>query len=164
MACAETGIPLLAFERLPWAATEGDQWQHVPDIASAVVALPDAPLRIFLAIGRQNLEEFAARPKHHYLVRLVDVGADLLLPGAEVVVSRGPFTLEGDLALLKAHRIQMVVSKNSGGSGAAAKLEAARALKLPVLMIDRPLVPERPQVQTVAEVLAWLTHPANLGV
>ena len=88
----------------------------------------------------------------------------MLLPGAEVVVSRGPFTLEGDLALLTAHRIQMVVSKNSGGSGAAAKLEAARVLKLPVLMIDRPVVPERPRVQTVAEVLAWLAHPANLGV
>ena len=163
-ACAETGIPLLALERLPWAATDGDQWQHVPDIASAVVALPDAPLRIFLAIGRQNLEGFATRPDHHYLVRLVDAGAGLRLPGADVVASRGPFTLEGDLALLTAHRIQMVVSKNSGGSGAAAKLEAARALKLPVLMIDRPLVPERPRVQTVAEVLVWLTHPANLGV
>jgi precorrin-6A/cobalt-precorrin-6A reductase len=163
-ACAATGVPLLALERLPWMQGEGDLWTAVPDIAAAVQALPPLPQRIFLAIGKQNLDAFAARPEHHYLLRLVDTPGALPLPRADVILSRGPFSLQGDLDLLKDHRIQLVVSKNSGGAGAEAKVQAARALHLPVLMIDRPVVPERPRVETVAEVLAWLGHPANLGV
>ena len=133
-------------------------------MAQAVAALPQAPSRIFLAIGRQNLEDFAARPEHHYLLRLVDAPDQPPLPECEIILSRGPFTVQGDLDLLRRHQIQLIVSKNSGGSGAAAKLEAARVLRLPVLMIDRPFVPERPRVETVAEVMAWLGHPATLGV
>lgn len=162
-ACAQTGIPLLALERLAWIATDEDQWTHVPDVAAAVTALPDHPSRIFLAIGRQSLADFAAKPEHQYLLRLVDAPNALPLPNVEVTVSRGPFTVDADLALLKIHRIQMIVSKNSGGSGAAAKLEAARILKLPVLMIERPIVPDRPRVQTATEILAWLGHRADLG-
>ena len=163
-ACAEAGVPLLALERPPWAETAEDLWIRVPDIAAAVHALPQDPQRVFLAIGRQNLEEFTASPQHHYLLRLVDAPDHPPLPRCEIIVSRGPFTLQSDLTLLLAHRIQLIVSKNSGGSGAAAKLEAARQLRLPVVMIDRPVVPERCRAGSVAEVLAWLGHPANLGV
>ena len=163
-ACAETGTPLLTLERQPWTQGPGDRWNRVPDIAAAVLALPGAPTRIFLAIGRQHLDEFATRPAHHYLLRLVDAPHTAPLPDCEIVLSRGPFTVQGDLDLLQAHGIQLIVSKNSGGVGAEAKLIAARQLALPVLMIDRPAVPDRPCVQSVAEVLDWLGHPANLGV
>lgn len=163
-ACTETGTPLLALERLPWVAGPGDRWTRVPDTAAAVLALPEERTRIFLAIGRQHLEDFAARPAHHYLLRLVDAPTTPPLPDCEIVLSRGPFTVEGDLDLLEAHGIQLIVSKNSGGVGAEAKLMAARQLRLPVLMIDRPVVPDRQSVQTVADVLDWLGHPANLGV
>lgn len=163
-ACAEAGVPLLALERDPWAAGPDDHWSHVPDMAAAAAALPDSPRRIFLAIGRQNLEVFAAKPWHHYLLRLVDTPSDALpLPDATAVVARGPFTLQDDLALLQDHRIDLIVAKNAGGIGARAKLDAARALSIPVVMIDRPAVPERPRVQTVEEALAWL-HAENLGV
>lgn len=164
-ACAEAGVPLLALERLPWRAGDGDRWTHVPDIAGAVAALPEEPTRIFLAIGRQNLQDFAARPQHHYLLRLVDPpAAPLPLPLAEAVIARGPFRLEDDRALLRDHRIGLIVSKNAGGAGARAKLDAAREAAIPVLMIDRPFIPPRPRVETVDEVLAWLSHAENLGL
>jgi precorrin-6A/cobalt-precorrin-6A reductase len=164
-ACAALGLPLLALERPAWVAQTGDQWQHVPDIEAAVAALPDAPARVFLAIGRQNLAAFAAKPQHCYLLRLVDAVADLPLPQTEVVLARGPFTLEGDRALLQDHAITHVVAKNAGGSGAEAKLAAARALALPLVLIDRPFIPARCSVATVAEVMDWLAaHAADRGV
>ena len=157
------GLPLIALQRQPWHPGPGDRWQNVPDLPAAVRALPEAPARIFLAIGRQQLAPFAAKPQHHYLLRLVDAPEQLPLANAEAIVARGPFTLTGDLALLQAHRISHIVAKNAGGSGSRAKLDAARALNLPVILIDRPAVPDRPAVETVDEVLRWL-HPANLGV
>ena len=162
-AAAITQTPLLAFERAPWQAAKGDLWQHVPDVTGAVAALPDDPARIFLAIGRQSLEDFAAKPQHHYLLRLVDQPATLPLPHVTALIARGPFTLQADLDLLQSHRITHIVAKNAGGVGARAKIDAARQLGLPVIMIDRPFVPERPSVDSVEKVLQCL-HRANLGV
>ncbi len=164
-ACAGIGLPLVALERPPWVPQAGDRWQSVPDIDAAVAALPETPARVFLAIGRQNLAPFAARPQHRYLLRLVDAAPDLPLPQATVMVARGPFTAEGDRALMEEHGITHVVAKNAGGSGAAAKLVAARALGLPVVLIDRPAMAARTTVASVAEVMDWIAaHPADLGV
>jgi precorrin-6A/cobalt-precorrin-6A reductase len=156
-ACTATGVALVALERAPWVAGDGDRWTNIPDVAAAVPALGQAPRRVFLAIGRQTLSAFAGAPQHHYLLRLVDPPAEPLpLPKADVVIARGPFNLAGDRALLQAHRIEVIVAKNAGGAGAVAKLVAARELELPVVLIDRPWVPERRVVQTVTEVMAWL--------
>lgn len=164
-ACRAAGVPLCAFERAPWLAGAGDIWRHVPDIAGAVAALPDTPARVFLAIGRQNLEPFAAKPQHRYLLRVVDPPEGALpLPDAVVVIARGPFTEAGDTALLSAHGIEFIVAKNAGGTGARAKLDAARTLRLPVIMVDRPALPARRIAQNIGEVMAFLTHPADLGV
>lgn len=156
-ACARTGIPLIALERKAWQAGEGDRWTHVPDLAAAVDALGQTPRRVFLAIGRQTLDAFAGGSQHHYLLRLVDPPTEALpLPDAEAVIARGPFTVEGDRALLRNHRIEVIVAKNAGGAGAEAKLVAARELGLPVVLIDRPVVPERRVARTVDEVMEWL--------
>lgn len=155
-ACAAARVPLLAFERPAWRAQAGDQWQCVSDIDGAVAALPQLPARIFLAIGRQHLLPFARCAQHHYLLRLVDAMPELPLPHAQVVIARGPFTVEGDRALLQEHGITHVVAKNSGGSGAQPKLEAARNLGVPVILINRPTLPERRTAATVAQVMAWL--------
>lgn len=164
-ACATTSTPLIAYLRDPWVEVPGDQWQHVDSFENAARALPDQPARIFLAIGRQHLAPFAAQPQHFYLLRLVDVlDTALLLPNAEIVLARGPFTIEGDLALLRDHRITHVVTRNAGGEGAKAKLDAARALGLPVIMIDRPGLPARRTAQSVDEIMRWLTQSAYLGV
>lgn len=156
-ACAEAGIPLIALEREPWQAGAGDRWTHVPDLAGAVAALGETPRRVFLAIGRQNLDAFAGAPQHHYLLRLVDPPTEALpLPRAEAVIARGPFTVAGDRALLRDRRIEVIVAKNAGGAGAEAKLVAARELGVPVVLIDRPKLPERRVARTVGEVMGWL--------
>lgn len=164
-ASAITSTPLIAFERAPWQAGSGETWRCVPDVHASVAALPDHPTRVFLAIGKQNLTAFAAKPQHHYLLRLVDVPtAPLPLPNAQVVIARGPFTEAEDQDLLQNHRIELVIAKNAGGTGADAKLKAARALGIPVIMIDRPCLPPRLVARDVAEVMGWLnSHPARLG-
>lgn len=156
-ACEATGTPLIALERDPWRAGDGDRWTHVPDLAAAVAALGDTPRRVFLAIGRQNLAAFVGAPQHNYLLRLVDPPTEPLpLPQAQAVIARGPFTVEGDRALLRDHRIEVIVAKNAGGAGAEAKLVAAREAGVPVVLIDRPRVPDRPVARTVGEVMGWL--------
>ncbi len=169
-ACAQARVPLIALTRAPWQAATGDRWTHVADIAGAVAALRRPAARVMLAVGRMHLAEFAPNPQHWYLLRLVDPPQNPPpLPQHHVVVDRGPFGFDADLALMQAHRIGLVVSKNSGGSGARAKIDAARALGLEVVMIDRPALPARTQAHDVAGVMTWIarTQPhagTDLGV
>lgn len=162
-ACARTGAALLALTRPPWRETAGDRWTRVADMAGAVAALDGPPRRVMLAVGRMHLADFAAQPQHRYLLRLVDAPtAPLPLPHARAIIARGPFEEADDRALMQAEGIEIVVSKNSGGTGAAAKIAAARALGLPVIMIDRPALPARREVHSVAAAMAWLGHaPAS---
>ncbi|MEL7091202.1 MAG: cobalt-precorrin-6A reductase [Pseudomonadota bacterium] len=157
--CAEAGVPLIALTRAPWEAVDGDDWTRVPDIAGAVAALDVPARRVMLAIGRMNLGDFAPHPQHFYLLRLVDPpSVPPPFPAHKVLVSRGPFTAADDQALMQRYGIDLLVSKNAGGTGAYAKIAAARALGLPVVMIDRPAVPERQEAHTVAQVLDWIGH------
>jgi precorrin-6A/cobalt-precorrin-6A reductase len=158
-AAESTGVPLLALRRPPWSPVEGDYWIEVDTIEDAVAALGKAPRRVFLALGRKEIKPFAAAPQHAYLVRSVDpVDPPLAVPHAIYITARGPFSEADDHALLKRHRIDVVVAKNSGGEGTYGKIEAARALHLPVIMLKRPALPEVAAVETVEEVLAWLDH------
>lgn len=161
-------VPLLALTRPAWLPAAGDRWTHVPDIAGAVAALGGRPRRILLALGRLHVEAFAAAPQHHYVLRFVDAAPmPPALPNHHLIVDRGPFTVEGDRALMVGHGIDLVVCKNAGGTGAAAKLAAARALGVPVVMIERPALPPRAEVTDPHAVLAWLDHapsPAKRGV
>ncbi|MGB7542311.1 MAG: cobalt-precorrin-6A reductase [Burkholderiales bacterium] len=167
-ACAAAGVPLLALERPPWQRVPGDHWIEVDDLTAAAEALGTAPRRVFLGIGRLHLKTFAVHSQHAYLVRLVDPPrAPLPLPEAEVIVARGPFDRAGDRAMLANYRADIIVAKNAGGDSASAKIEAARDLALPVVMVRRPIIPARETVETVAEVLRWLGHdrtPAERGV
>jgi precorrin-6A/cobalt-precorrin-6A reductase len=162
-ACADTGTPLIALERAPWTRVPGDSWIEVDDVAAAVAALPEAPARVFLAIGRQHIAPFAARPQHAYTLRFVDLPEAPLPFTADVIVSRGPFTLDGELEMMGARGINWIVARNSGGDGARAKIDAARRLGLPVIMISRPQLPERLRVESVADVMQWLGHRTCLG-
>lgn len=160
-ASAATGTPLLALERPPWQPQPGDRWTLCQSWAEAARALPVAPSRVFLAVGRLQLGHFAAHARHRYLLRLVNPAqvCELPLPAhtlAGIIVARGPFTLAADRELLLRHRVQCVVSKNAGGSAARAKIDAARQLGLPVIMVQRPPLPVRPSVQDVDAVLHWL--------
>jgi precorrin-6A/cobalt-precorrin-6A reductase len=166
VAAAEAaGVPLVALTRPPWMPGEGDRWTRVADLAGAVAALYGPARNIMLALGRMHVDAFAARPQHRYLLRFVDEPAEApALAHFDLVIDRGPFGVDGDRTLMEAHRIELVVAKNAGGNGAAAKLEAARALDLPVLMIDRPVLPARVELHDVPAVLGWLDHAAVRGV
>ncbi|WNL37691.1 cobalt-precorrin-6A reductase [Halomonas sp. PAMB 3232] len=153
----QTGVPAIALTRPAWRPAAHDDWQHVASIEAAASALEGPPQRVLLAIGRMHLAAFTARPQHHYVLRLVDApAAPPPLAHFTTTVDRGPFTLEGDLVLLKHQRIERIVCKNAGGDGARAKLDAARRLGVPVIMIERPQLPARREVHGVDEVLAWL--------
>jgi len=162
-ACAETGTPLIALERAPWRKAPGDIWIEVSDVNAAVAALPEAPANVFLAIGRQHIAPFATRPQHAYTLRFVDPPEVPLPFVADVIVSRGPFTLDGELEMMRTRGIAWIVARNSGGDGARAKIDAARLLGLPVIMISRPQLPERLRVERVTDVMQWLGHRTCLG-
>ena len=164
-ATSALSLPLIVLERAPWTAGPGDNWRFFNDIPAMAAALPVTPTRIFLAIGRQHLTDFAACPQHHYMLRLVDAPGDLPLPDSRVILSKGPFALDEDLALLREHGTELVIAKNAGGGAARAKLDAARALGLPVWLARRPDLPPRQTADTPKAVLDWLAHhPARLGV
>ncbi|WP_158668626.1 cobalt-precorrin-6A reductase [Bradyrhizobium guangdongense] len=162
-ACAEAGTPLIALERAPWTRATGDHWIETRDVNAAAAALPEAPANVFLAIGRQHIAPFASRPQHAYTLRFVDPPEAPLPFAADVIVSRGPFTLEGELVMMRTRGIAWIVARNSGGEGARAKIDAARMLGLPVIMISRPQLPERLRAESVTEVMQWLGHRTCLG-
>ncbi|HEY1362376.1 MAG TPA: cobalt-precorrin-6A reductase [Xanthobacteraceae bacterium] len=152
-------VPILALRRPPWAAVGGDRWIDVADVRAAVPALGEIPRRVFLALGRGELAPFGTAPQHHYLVRSVDpVSPPLAVPHADYLTGRGPFDEADEHALLAGRRIEIIVAKNSGGTATYGKIAAARRLRLPVIMLRRPPLPEAPAVETVEEALAWLDH------
>jgi precorrin-6A/cobalt-precorrin-6A reductase len=163
-ACATTGTALIALERAPWQRSPNDNWIEVEDVAAAAAALPEQRAHVFLAIGRRHLAPFAARPQHAYTLRFADTPDGVLpLRDASVIVSRGPFALAGDLDLLRSRGIEWIVARNAGGTGAFAKIEAARQLGLPLVMIARPALPERQSTESIDDVLAFLGHDPRLG-
>jgi precorrin-6A/cobalt-precorrin-6A reductase len=158
-AARKTGVPLLALRRAAWTKADGDSWVEVATIDEAMRALGQAPRRVFLALGRKELQPFTTAPQHVYLIRSVDpIDPPLAVPHAIYIAARGPFSEAEDRALLKRHRIDVVVAKNSGGTATYGKIAAARTLQLPVIMLARPTLPEVPSVATVEQALAWLDH------
>lgn len=155
-ACAGTGVPLLALRRPPWRPLPGDRWSEVADVEGAVPALGPEPRRVFLTIGRQALAPFAAAPQHRYLVRTIEpVGDALRVPHLDLVAARGPFAEADERALMVREGVEVLVSKNAGGTATAAKLAAARALGLSVIMVRRPAKPLVETVEDPAAALAW---------
>lgn len=152
-------VPLLAFRRPPWARREGDRWTEVADVNAAVEALGEKPRRVFLALGRKEVAPFAQAPQHHYLVRSVDpIDPPLAVPHADYILARGPFGEDDERTLLTTRGIEVIVSKNSGGSATYGKIAAARALGIDVIVLRRPDLPDVPAVETVDAALAWLDH------
>jgi precorrin-6A/cobalt-precorrin-6A reductase len=157
-AAATAGVPLVVLRRPGWTAGPGDDWRRVPSLAAAAQTVPPLGERVFLTIGRQGAREFAGVGECWFLIRCVDPPSPPLPPRHEVLLDRGPFALDGELALLRGHRIDVLVTKDSGGPMTAAKLAAARELAIPVVMVDRPPMPAAPTVDSVAAAIAWLTE------
>lgn len=158
VACKRAGAPLATLIRPAWKPEAGDNWQTAPTAVAAALAIGKEPRRVFLALGRQELHFFAAIAQHHYVVRLIDQPVGARPPKLVLLQQRGPFDFDAELRLLKERKIDVIVSRNSGGSATYAKIEAARMLRLPVIMITRPVKPAGHIVRTAEEALAWLAH------
>ena len=158
-ACREAGVPRLRLLRHPWTREPGDHWIEVADLAQAAQRLPDLGRRVFLTVGHQDLGPFVHLDLW-FLVRTIEPPGVLPLRQAQWLAGRGPFAVEGELALLRTHAIDVLVTKASGGAATYAKLVAARQLGLPVVMVRRPPPPPGPVVDSVEAALAWLDHAA----
>ncbi|MBN1093220.1 cobalt-precorrin-6A reductase [Blastococcus sp. TML/M2B] len=154
-AAAATGVPLLRLQRPGWTAEPADDWRWVDSLTGAAEAVRGFGC-VFLTTGRQGLAAFATLTAH-CVVRSVDPPDPPLPARTTVVLERGPFSLADELALLREHAVEVLVTKDSGGAMTAAKLTAARELGLPVVVVRRPpLPPGVPVVGTVDEALSWL--------
>jgi precorrin-6A/cobalt-precorrin-6A reductase len=155
--CEQAGVPLLRLERPAWRAGAGDKWIEVEDWDEAARVVGRDAGRVLLAVGRQELDAFAALDHVWFLLRSVDMPNPLPpFRQAEVLLARGPFDLTGERELLTARRIDTIVCKNSGGSGADAKLVAARELGIRVVMRRRPQRPDVTTVHSTIDAVAWL--------
>ena len=163
-AARKTGVAFVALRRPAWSRVDGDRWTEVDDTAAAVRALGEPPRRVLVALGRNDLAAFTSAPQHFYLFRSVDpIDPPLALPHARYITARGPFSDAHDRALMTEHRIDAVISKNSGGSAAYGKIAAARKLGIETVMIRRRVVADAPVmdapvVATIDEAVAWLDH------
>ncbi len=158
LASQNTNIPFAALTRPQWQKQKTDNWYTVPDIKTAAAALDCNPKRVMLAIGRMHLAHFYKNPQHFYLLRLVDRPLEPPAFTNQVIeVSRGPFTTNQDKLLLSKYKIDLMVAKNSGGNAAYAKIEAARQLKIKVIMIERPVISDRLTFYNPEEVVQWIS-------
>ena len=161
-AAAQVGVPLLVLRREEWVATPS--WDVVADIGAAAAAVRAWPGEsVFLTTGRRDLDVFAADDRHRFLVRVVDPPDGPVPLHMTLVLDRGPYTVEGESALMREHGVDLLVTKNSGGPMTAAKLEAAGDLGVRIVMVRRPPLPEGSvAVTTVAAAVRWI-KPGNGG-
>jgi precorrin-6A/cobalt-precorrin-6A reductase len=159
-AAAQAGVPLLVLRRPEWQAEPS--WDVVADIRAAAAAVGAWPGEsVFLTTGRRDLDAFAADDRHRFLVRTVDPPDGPVPPRMTLVLDRGPYTVEGESALMRDHGVGLLVTKNSGGAMTVAKLRAARDLRVQVLMVQRPPLPPGSAVVTaVAGAVRWVSRGA----
>ncbi len=169
-AADECGIPRLMLVRPAWEKQPEDNWISVANNQAAAEVLPGLAKRVFLTIGRQELSTYAHLSAPHlsahlsahlkdiwFLMRMIEPpAADVPVPTGKLLLEKGPFSLTHERALLQAYQIGALVSKNSGGDATYAKIIAARELKIPVVMVQRPPLPEGEKVANVESVLEWL--------
>ena len=154
-ACGAAQIPRLKYLRPAWDPEEGDAWAQINSAEEAIPHLASAR-RIFLTIGVRQLEIFASLSDAWFLIRFINSpDRSLPLPRREVLIDRGPFSLDSEVDLMSRYGIDALVTKNSGGHMVAAKLAAARRLNIPVVMINRPPPPAGLVVALEAEVVTW---------
>jgi precorrin-6A/cobalt-precorrin-6A reductase len=149
------GVALLRLERPGWMERPGDRWHWVDDLPAAAAAIGALGERVLLTTGRQGLAAFACVDAAWFLIRCVDPPPPPLPRRHDVLLDRGPYTLAGELALIDRHAIDVVVTKDSGGTHTEAKLDAARERGLPVIVVRRPPRPRVPSVSTVDDAVHW---------
>jgi precorrin-6A/cobalt-precorrin-6A reductase len=167
-ACLDAGVPRIVLRRPNWPAGPATGWHRVAAIKDAparIAELAPAGSCVFLTTGRRDVLVFAADERHRYLVRAVDPPDPAELPrSSHVLLARGPYTVEGERRLMREHEVRVLVTKDSGGDLTSAKLQAARELGVPVVVVSRPPVPPGSTcVADVDGVLRWLDRILGSG-
>lgn len=159
-ACAAEGMSLMRLERPEWRSQEGDRWTVAADMAQAVALIP-AQSHVLVTTGRKGLAGLFARTDLTGLVRAIEKPSETLPPGWSLLLDRPPYKADSEQRLMEVEGISCLLTKNAGGGSTAAKLAAARALGLPVVMIARPLKPPCQTFASVAEALLGITPKAG---
>lgn len=153
-ACSATKTSLLRMERETWKAEAGDKWINAQDFTDAFKHLP-VSAKLMLTLGRKEVGLFFARPDLTGVARMIEP-PDVEVPSSfKLILQRPPFPIDDEMAVMKAHDVQFLLCKNSGGPRAE-KLDAARQLQIPVVMVERPFKPEAITVHGVEAVIALL--------
>ncbi|MFJ1929278.1 cobalt-precorrin-6A reductase [Streptomyces sp. NPDC088131] len=161
-AASAAHVPLLALRRPGWVPGRGGDWHPVGSLEEAARTLPALGRRVFLTTGRMGLAAFAGLDALWFLMRSVDAPEPPYPARMEVLLDRGPFTAEGERELIRRHRVDVLVTKDSGGAATAPKLAAAREAGIPVVVVRRPPVPEGVAVAGTPErALDWLRGPGG---
>ena len=159
-ACAWAALPLLRLARPAWSRRDGDEWHDAGSLAEAAAVLPKLGSRVFLTTGRQGLAAFAALDLW-FLIRCVDPPDGPLPARSEVLLARGPYQREAERVLMRGRGIDVLVTKNSGGPLTEGKLDAARDLGIPVVMVSRPAAAVAESVTAVSDAVSWVLARAR---
>jgi len=161
-ACAADGIPLLRLERPGWSSAPGaDGWHWVADHEEAATLAASLGHRPFLTVGRQALGHFVEPlERHHAVARVVD-SPNVVLPASwTLILSRGPYSVESERAVFDEHRVDVLVTKDSGGTYTWAKMQVAAETGTPVVIVRRSAAPA--EVLTVSDPAAAAAWVADL--
>lgn len=153
--CEAQETPYLRLRRNPWEPLAQDAWLTVADAAEAASILQRDWRRVFLCLGEADRAPFSDDDSRWYLVRTSQRGAGSMPPNYALTDKDGPFLVEQEINLMRHHKIDVLVTRNAGGKGAVPKVSAARAIGLPVVMLERPEAPG-PEVATIRKAMAWL--------
>ncbi len=163
-AAKQAKVALMILTRAPWTKIEGDHWIEVDDLAAAASALGETPRRVLLTSGRLGLAAFETAPQHDYLIRTIDPPEALSLPRAKIILDRGPFSESAERMLMADEKVEVLVTKNSGGAATYGKIAAARALGLPVVMVRPPVRPDGLTLHDPQEAMRFIeAHQTRSG-
>lgn len=156
-ACQNIAVERLVICRPAWEAQAGDRWVSVSNVDEAAARVPEYGTRVFLTIGRQEIDAFIDCRDIWLLIRLIDLPVPPpSLNRFKLISERGPFDLAAERRMFQEHKIDCVVSKNSGGVDTYPKIEAAREADIPVIMVERPEAPKGLIVDTVDAAFEWI--------
>jgi precorrin-6A/cobalt-precorrin-6A reductase len=147
-AAEESGTRLIRFMRTPWSQKPGQNWTLLETAQQAADTLPPGA-NVLLTTGHAGLETYLERDDCLFLVRVIEAPDFALPPHAQLIQTRPPHPFDAEVALMRRHGVTHLVSKNSGGTQTAAKLDAAAELGVNVIMIARPHYGPALEVDTI---------------
>lgn len=157
-ACAakQAGVPLVALWRPGYTEQAGDRWVYVETVAEAAAKAAALGKRVLVTTGRSQLTHYTTSSATCF-IRLVDAPSSRVPAPHQVLLDRGPYTVDSERNILQGNGIDVLTTKDSGGLMTSAKLDAARELGLPVVMVRRPDPEASTVVSTVEDAARWVT-------